>query len=100
MAPGQVVDLGDLPVEFSPARQAAPPGDWIAALEQEAERRLAQGERGVLDVLTRQMERALILKALSRTGGRRIEAAGLLGMGRNTITRKIQDLGIEDKPGE
>jgi two-component system nitrogen regulation response regulator GlnG len=41
------------------------------------------------------MERALILKALARTGGRRIEAAGLLGMGRNTITRKIQDLGID-----
>ena len=100
MAPGQVVDLGDLPVEFSPTRQAAPPGDWISALEQEVERRLAQGERGVLDVLTRQMERALILKALARTGGRRIEAASLLGMGRNTITRKIQDLGIEDKPGE
>ena len=97
MAPGAVVDLGDLPVEFSPSKQSAPPGDWIAALELEAERRLAQGERGVLDVLTRQMEKALILKALARTGGRRIEAAGLLGMGRNTITRKIQELGIDDE---
>ena len=38
----------------------------------------------------------LISKALARTGGRRIEAANLLGMGRNTITRKIQELGIED----
>ncbi len=100
MAPGVVVDLGDLPVEFSPSKQAAPPGDWIAALESEAERRLAQGERGVLDVLTRQMEKVLILRALARTGGRRIEAAGLLGMGRNTITRKIQELGIDsdEKP--
>ena len=42
-------------------------------------------------------ERALINKALAKTGGRRIEAANLLGMGRNTITRKIQELGIEDR---
>jgi two-component system nitrogen regulation response regulator GlnG len=50
----------------------------------------------VLDQLSRQFERALIAKALARTGGRRIEAANLLGMGRNTITRKIQELGIGD----
>ena len=98
MAPGQVVDLGDLPVEFSAGKASTPPGDWIAALEADVERRLSAGERGVLDVITRQMEKALILKALARTGGRRIEAAGLLGMGRNTITRKIQELGIDDKP--
>jgi two-component system nitrogen regulation response regulator GlnG len=98
MAPGQVVDLGDLPVEFSAGKANTPPGDWIAALEADVDRRLSAGERGVLDVITRQMEKALILKALARTGGRRIEAAGLLGMGRNTITRKIQELGIDDKP--
>ena len=56
----------------------------------------ARGETGVLDQLARQFERALIAKALARTGGRRIEAANLLGMGRNTITRKIQELGIGD----
>jgi len=95
MAPGQVVDIGDLPAEFNQSRQNTVPGDWVAALEQEAERRLAQGESGLLDVFTRQLERSLILKALARTGGRRIEAANLLGMGRNTITRKIQDLGID-----
>ena len=49
-----------------------------------------------VDALGRQFERALISKALARTGGRRIEAANLLGMGRNTITRKIAELGIED----
>ena len=98
MAPGQVVDLGDLPVEFSAGKASTPPGDWVAALEADVDRRLSGGERGVLDVITRQMEKALILKALARTGGRRIEAAGLLGMGRNTITRKIQELGIDDKP--
>jgi two-component system nitrogen regulation response regulator GlnG len=52
--------------------------------------------------LTRRFERALILKALAHTGGRRIEASHLLGMGRNTLTRKIQELDIEakDAPAE
>ena len=96
MAPGQVVELGDLPVEFRDSGAAAASTDWVAALEQEAERRLARGETGILEALGRQFERSLIQRALARTGGRRIEAAGLLGMGRNTITRKIQELGIEN----
>jgi two-component system nitrogen regulation response regulator GlnG len=103
MAPGQVIDLGNLPPEFRsqlPGEATAGAADWIAALEQEAERRLGRGDTGILDVLGRQFERTLIIKALARTGGRRIDAANLLGMGRNTITRKIQELGIEDeKPG-
>ena len=94
MAPGQAIEVADLPAEFrNPS--CAPPSDWLAALEQEAERRLARGETGILANLSRQFERALISRALARTGGRRIEAANLLGMGRNTITRKIQELGIE-----
>ncbi|MBI1942104.1 MAG: nitrogen regulation protein NR(I) [Betaproteobacteria bacterium] len=97
MAPGQAIGIGDLPAEFRTepaAAGSAPATDWIAALEQEVERRLARGETGVLDQLARQFERSLISRALARTGGRRIEAANLLGMGRNTITRKIQELGI------
>jgi len=96
MAPGQVIDVGDLPAEFRD-QAATTSSDWLAALEQEAERRLARGETGILDGLSRQFERALITKALERTAGRRIEAANLLGMGRNTITRKIQELGIDDE---
>ena len=103
MAAGQVIDVGDLPAEFRDGSAAAA-SDWLSALEYEAERRLARGDTGILDSLGRQFERALISKALARTGGRRIEAANLLGMGRNTITRKIAELGIEDeaerKPGE
>jgi two-component system nitrogen regulation response regulator GlnG len=95
MAAGQVIDTGDLPAEFRDQAAGAAP-DWLAALEQEAERRLARGDTGILDALGRQFERALIVRALARTGGRRIDAANLLGMGRNTITRKIQELGIED----
>jgi two-component system, NtrC family, nitrogen regulation response regulator GlnG len=97
MAPGQVIEVGDLPAEFRD-QSGAVAADWLSALEQEAERRLALGQTGILDDLGRQFERTLISKALRRTGGRRIEAANLLGMGRNTITRKIQELGIEDDP--
>ena len=99
MAPGQAIGIADLPAEFRgepAATSQAPASDWVAALEQEVERRLARGETGVMDQLSRQFERSLISKALARTGGRRIEAANLLGMGRNTITRKIQELGIGD----
>jgi two-component system nitrogen regulation response regulator GlnG len=101
MAPGQVIDLANLPPEFraQSSDAAAAGSDWLAALEQEAERRLARGDTGILDALGRQFERALISKALAKTGGRRIDAANLLGMGRNTITRKIQELGIEDNEG-
>jgi two-component system nitrogen regulation response regulator GlnG len=95
MAPGQVIGMADLPAEFRGATAAVAPTDWIAALEREVEQRLGRGQTGILDELGRQFERSLILRALARTGGRRIEAATLLGMGRNTITRKIQELGIE-----
>jgi len=98
MAAGQVIDIGDLPAEFREPGAAAP-SDWLSALEHEADRRLARGDTGILDALARQFERTLISKALACTGGRRIEAANLLGMGRNTITRKIQELGIEEDAG-
>ncbi len=97
MAAGQVVEAVDLPVELREQPIGAA-SDWIGALALEAERRLARGDTGILDALGRQFEKALITRALARTGGRRIEAANLLGMGRNTITRKIQELGIEDEP--
>ncbi len=100
MAPGQTIELGDLPAELREQAPSAAVADWASALEQEVERRLARGETGILDGLARQFERLLIVKALARTGGRRIEAANLLGIGRNTITRKIQELGIESEPGE
>jgi len=99
MAPGQVVDAGDLPPELrgeSGAREAATgEGDWRRALEREVSDRLARGESGIADPLTREFEAILIAKALQHTGGRRIEAAGLLGIGRNTLTRKVQDLKID-----
>ncbi len=72
------------------------PASWAGALEAEARRRLEAREPEVWDALTRQFEAQLITVALDVTRGRRIEAAQRLGIGRNTITRKIQDLGLDD----
>lgn len=69
---------------------------WLQDLEREARTRLEAGQTDVWDALTRQFEASLIHTALELTRGRRIEAAQKLGIGRNTITRKIQELGIDD----
>ncbi|MCU0804931.1 MAG: nitrogen regulation protein NR(I) [Burkholderiales bacterium] len=95
MAPGQLVELADLPPELRQESARSPETDWSAALAREVERALVRGEAGLMDSMTRTFERILISKALAHTGGRRIEAAQLLGIGRNTITRKIAELGIE-----
>jgi len=69
---------------------------WLSDLAREARRRLEASEPDVWEALTRQFEGQLIHTALDITRGRRIEAAQKLGIGRNTITRKIQELGLED----
>lgn len=97
MAPGVNVDLVDLPPEFRQEQRAMTTQSWIAALEREAELSLNRGDQNIMPEMTRQFERALIVKALAHTGGRRIEASHLLGMGRNTLTRKIHELEIESK---
>jgi two-component system nitrogen regulation response regulator GlnG len=82
--------------ELPPAAATAMPAGWLADLEAESRRLLQAGEPGVWDTLTRQFEAQLIHTALDLTRGRRIEAAQRLGIGRNTITRKIQELGLPD----
>jgi two-component system nitrogen regulation response regulator GlnG len=99
MAPAQTVEVKDLPPEIKSMSEATTTGSWFAALEREAAAMLARGETGIIDGLTRQFEKSLITKALQHTGGRRIEAATLLGLGRNTLTRKVQELGLDkDSP--
>ena len=95
MAPGQLVEVGDLPVELREAEPSALATDWESGLEAEVDRLLAASVADVHGRLTQIFERILISRALARTGGRRIEAALALGIGRNTITRKITELGIE-----
>ena len=94
MAPAATIEVKDLPPELRAEVTAAAPQHWASALEKEVELLLGRGETGVMNELTRRFEKALIVKALTHTGGRRIEAAHLLGLGRNTLTRKIQELGI------
>jgi two-component system nitrogen regulation response regulator GlnG len=97
MAPAQTVGVGDLPPELREEAAGGGEPDWTAALRRQAEKALMRGESGIMDALAREFEKTLIVKALQHTGGRRIEAATLLGIGRNTITRKIAELGIEGK---
>ncbi|MEM8517627.1 nitrogen regulation protein NR(I) [Janthinobacterium sp. CAN_S7] len=125
MAPGQTVEIKDLPLEltqgqgdgaataaageappavahphggqvFEAAAPAtgAPPG-WIGLLELHAAGMLGAGQQEVMAVLGRQFESALIKTALKHTHGRKNDAAVRLGIGRNTITRKISELGID-----
>jgi two-component system, NtrC family, nitrogen regulation response regulator GlnG len=74
---------------------AAIPGDWLTQLQIEARELLLAGAPDVWDTLTRKFEAQLIHSALDITKGRRIEAAQKLGIGRNTITRKIQELNLD-----
>ena len=74
---------------------ASTPG-WLPDLERDIRTRLESGQTDVWDVLTRQFEAQMIHTALELTRGRRIEAAQKLGIGRNTITRKIQELGMDE----
>ncbi|PRD66288.1 nitrogen regulation protein NR(I) [Malikia granosa] len=90
-APLAVEPVG-LPADgMLPPPQAA----WEQGLQAEALALLAEGRTDVWDLLTRRFETQMIQTALACTRGRRIEAAQKLGIGRNTITRKIQELGLE-----
>jgi two-component system nitrogen regulation response regulator GlnG len=89
--------------ELSSARQAhdAIDGAWEQGLIQEVQRSLASqtgipDDSVLMDHLTRRFESIVIRTALRHTRGRRIDAASRLGIGRNTITRKIQELKLED----
>jgi two-component system nitrogen regulation response regulator GlnG len=97
MAPGQNIDIADLPPELKEDNgKSNASTTWQEALAAEVADALNRNEQHVLETRTQIFERILIEKALEHTHGRRIEAANQLGMGRNTITRKIQELGIEE----
>jgi two-component system nitrogen regulation response regulator GlnG len=92
------VAIGPTATTAAPAADApdiAVPASWVALLESEAAQMLSAGQSEVMDALSRQFESALIKTALRHTHGRKNDAAIRLGIGRNTITRKIQELGID-----
>jgi two-component system nitrogen regulation response regulator GlnG len=97
MAPGQRIEVADLPPEVRQPEQAGTSQDtgWLAALDRELAQALSRGERAVGDRLEQEFEKTLIRRALAHTAGHRMEAAQWLGWGRNTLTRKIQELGME-----
>ena len=141
MAPGQTVEVKDLPLDLTQGAGYAPFADpagasvlpapaplpvagtsapasssgmsssapaafaggadgWISLLELQAANMLAAGQVEVMDVLGKQFESALIKTALKHTHGRKNDAAVRLGIGRNTITRKIAELGIDGAKDE
>ncbi len=101
MASGQQIHIEDLPPELrdtTPQQEAG--GDWRDALRNWARQALQQGKVNLLEEATPAFETIMIETALSYTGGRKQDAARLLGWGRNTLTRKIKELGLEAESGE
>jgi two-component system nitrogen regulation response regulator GlnG len=97
LAPGSEIRLADLPGEVaSSAAPGAGSPDWTAALAQWAEARTASPATPLLDEALPAFERTLIRVALKHTQGHRQEAARLLGWGRNTLTRKLKELGMDE----
>lgn len=99
MVPGQVIEVSDLPSELCEPGESVHSESWQKALDQNLARALARDEPALGERLQREFEKTLILRALQHTGGRKAEAAQKLGWGRNTLTRKIQELGL-DEPKE
>jgi two-component system nitrogen regulation response regulator GlnG len=96
MAPGQTIRIEDMPPELREnAYTATPASDWRTGLRLTIEQRLSRGETNLLENLNADFERILIQAALNHTGGRKQDAAKKLGWGRNTLTRKLKELGIE-----
>jgi two-component system nitrogen regulation response regulator GlnG len=114
MTPANVIGLGDLPADI--VAEASPPtlilhgesspenligvkataSDWESGLGRLAAKMLQDGDQEVYDALSARFEKVVLQAALEVTRGRRVEAAQRLGIGRNTITRKLQELGIDD----
>ncbi|MFY9136130.1 nitrogen regulation protein NR(I) [Zwartia sp.] len=113
MAPGQTVEVSDLPAEVRAAdlpetettqSRIHSAQTWQQLLALEASTRLSRSDPEVWSALTRQFERTILQSSLEVCRGRRVEAAARLGMGRNTITRKLRELGMDsgyqDNPPE
>jgi two-component system nitrogen regulation response regulator GlnG len=99
LAPGSEVHLGDLPIEITTAGPTATPADdWVSSLAGWADKSAAMGGQPLLDEAMPRFEKTLIRVALRHTQGHRQAAAKLLGWGRNTLTRKLKELGMDDIP--
>jgi two-component system nitrogen regulation response regulator GlnG len=98
VAAGREITRADIPADLGGGSQAvAASSDWAQTLAAWAQARLAAGKAGLLDEATPEFERTLIREALKTARGGRQEAARLLGWGRNTLTRKLRELGLEEQ---
>jgi two-component system nitrogen regulation response regulator GlnG len=96
MAPGQSIEVKDLPPELkNNDMNKEVSANWKDALKQEVQIALNKNQKDILTHLNQTFEKILIEEALFFTKGRRIEAAEILGLGRNTLTRKVKELKIE-----
>jgi len=100
MASGREVLVGDLPPELldQTGDEQVVTSNWEKALRNWAEKQLQQGSTSILDSAVPAFEKIMIEAALKQTAGRRRDASLLLGWGRNTLTRKIKELGMDDVP--
>jgi len=97
MAPGPEIHLDDLPDELKDGEGTTVTTDnWQDALKIWAKSQLNTGKEGIMESATPEFEKVLISTVLYHTAGRRQEAAILLGLGRNTLTRKIKELNITE----
>ena len=96
MASGREIHINDLPEEFlNPSDEEAVTGNWVLSLKSWADQELSLGHSGILQQATPLFEKCMIDVALKYSGGRKRDASELLGWGRNTLTRKIKELGME-----
>ncbi|MEY4761242.1 MAG: nitrogen regulation protein [Pseudomonadota bacterium] len=95
LAPGSEIHVEDLPPEISSGTATVPAADWTEALAAWADRASSSPDKPLLDDALPAFERTLINVALRHTQGHRQAASKLLGWGRNTLTRKLKELGID-----
>jgi two-component system nitrogen regulation response regulator GlnG len=103
MAAGREVLLSDLPPELQAEdddKEVRVQGDWQQMLRRWSERELKIGRHDILAQAVPEFERAMIETAMAHTGGRKKDAAQLLGWGRNTLTRKLQEYDMEAQASE
>lgn len=103
MASSQQIQISDLPPEFLQQDEVLPGQEqttgkaWQSLLKEWAEHELNSGTSNLLDIAIPEFERVLIKASLAKTGGRKQEAATLLGWGRNTLTRKLKELNLNNE---
>jgi two-component system nitrogen regulation response regulator GlnG len=98
MSPGKEVGVSDLPAEILKENvYNKPSNNWEESIKLVIQDDLSNSVPDLYDLYLEKLESILIKESLNHCGGRKINAANILGIGRNTITRKIKELNISLK---